>query len=215
MENRRKIHANKDIIRLVNIILNNEICISLIEDIKTLFYIQTMEKLDEIIKENSKLYSGNELEIINKIANCFKSLLNSNLSLDNIRGGFLELLVYTFLNKMYPHNEIFEEVRILYGNFKSNLTFDIVLNFNNDQYNAYECKFSPRYIKRKHIDNLSSLRRLKNIFPYLVVFENILKVKYEMGKLRNDTKRNEFNQILKDFEIISLEDFKNGYFYNY
>lgn len=61
-ENRMKIHANKDIVALVNIILNNEICISLVEDIKTLFYIQTKEKLDEIIEETKKLYSGEELE---------------------------------------------------------------------------------------------------------------------------------------------------------
>lgn len=107
LENRMKIHANKDIVALVNIILNNEICISLAEDIKTLFYIKTKEKLDEIIEENKKLYSGKELEIINKISNCFKSLLISKLSLDNVRGGFLELFVYAFLNKKYPKNEIF------------------------------------------------------------------------------------------------------------
>lgn len=101
-----------------------------------------------------------------------------------------------------------------YGSFTSNLSFDIVVDFNNNQYNAYECKFSPKYIKRKHIDNLSSLRKIENIFPYLVVFENILMVKHEIMKLREDTKKNEFNKLLKDFEIISLEDFKRGYFYN-
>lgn len=214
LKNREKIHKNKYIENLINIFLNDSSCINLIDDINSLFYIVNEESLNDFVQLHQTFYEGDELHNFNKISSCFKSLVNSNLSYTNIRGGFLEQLVYVFNCKKYPDDKVYKEIKVKADSFESNLTFDVGIRFNNNL-NVYECKFSKKFIERKHIDNLASMRKFKTITSCLIVFENKVEIDHTLKKLRNNTKKEEYNKILKSFQIITLDDFKNGYFHDY
>jgi len=126
--------------------------------------------------------------------------------MSNLRGIFLELLTYKFLQFTYSEKQINHESILIIGDFVTN-PIDFVIKRESD-IDCYECKFSSYSIKKNQIDIFIGLKN-KSIYlnVSLVLFES------RQDTLRILNSNNKINYILNEdkykINFINLEDFVN------
>lgn len=177
--------------------------------IRTLFYFKDSKKYEELYKNFITKYEWNidELSLIYNLFIEWKPF--EKYDLGECRGYFLELFSFKLLKEQYPKINIYEESRIKYMNYNSHvwdfiIILDSVINF-------YECKFSPRFIKRSHIDQmvgLTSVLEKSKIFLICYDFQELLIDSLYL--LQKETSSDRFNEILNKINIITIDDFNQG-----
>jgi len=145
-------------------------------------------------------------EIIFKIFTLFTNWIPyEKYNLGELRGNFLEFLSYNYLNDIYDKSIIYQESNIILKEYKSH-TWDIIVDSN--QLLLYECKFSSLSLKRSHINKMIGLKnKLEKVDIFLVFYESKLKVKNNIENLQENTKKYKFNDMLTEFNYITLENF--------
>lgn len=124
------------------------------------------------------------------------------------RGIFLEELTLKYLKTNYKNDTIYPESKIIIDNYSSH-TWDMIINLDK-YYKLYECKYSTYYLKRKHLDNMISLKnKLKNSRIYLVIYENKTLIDYVIKKLKMNTNKDIYEENIKKINIFTLENFVN------
>ena len=123
----------------------------------------------------------------------------------NAKGAFFEILTYILINKYCNYDEVFKETYIKYNDHP----FDIIVV--NHETNLLELKFSCRFLKINHLDNLVEFNN-NQIKCYLGSFDDPLKIKMKFKYLSKNSNlsSNEFNKIYSKINIISKNEFYNA-----
>ena len=123
-----------------------------------------------------------------------------------IRGIFLEKLTHHLLKKIYPNEKIYYESKIIIENYKSH-DIDFIMKIKNIL-KVYESKFSTKALKRHQLDNFGDLLdKYTYTEIFLVFFERKKEVQKTMNKYVRNTKRKNTIKLLKNINLITLENF--------
>ena len=128
--------------------------------------------------------------------------------LSQLRGIYLELIVYQLLKEKYPKDLIYQECYIKIGSYNSH-TWDILINLD-DYPKFYECKFTPHNLKRKHINEMIGLTK---ILPTSLIFLVSLKLRKRiLDKLftLKESHETNFTEKLEKINLITIEDFNKN-----
>ncbi len=129
--------------------------------------------------------------------------------LGQLRGSFLEELTLELLKDVYDDELIFQESKIILGDFQSHF-WDVIVIVD-DWVDAYECKFSSYSVNRGQLDDMVGLRNnLESSMIFLVVFQPKGAVIEILNTLKGNTSAEVYEKYLDKINIISLEDFSRG-----
>ena len=145
-------------------------------------------------------------DIIFDIYNIFIDWLPFEIyNMGELRGNYLELVSYRYMEEKYSET-IYKESNVTIAEYRSH-TWDLIIELNNSL-QLYECKFSPKSLKRNHINQMIGLKNKLDIsLLFLVLYDNKEIVEFNINQLREDTKKENYNQLLSNFNIITIENF--------
>lgn len=200
-------YKNKHINRLVDISLEH-LEDTIFEDILALI---TSYNLDEI-KEYFSLFKlkpyYNHDGVYHELQGIF-DLIYNDVNCDNLRGVFLELLVFRSLYKkygMYSNNSMSLECFVEIGDFKSSRTVDIFALCNYKGLVA-ECKLGHKYFEKHDIENLNKIFNYSNkiLSPFII---SLAPLSFIQDKLYNIVQEDDTNLWvhLDAINIISSEN---------
>lgn len=130
-------------------------------------------------------------------------------NLGECKGYFFELFTYKLLNRLYNENKLYLETSFKIGNYYSH-TWDIILKILNVYY-CYECKFSLKYFKRKHLNQMLSLKNnLNNSNLYLVTYHSLPLAKDCFERIKENTSKDKYENMLNQINLVTLDDFCRG-----
>lgn len=213
--NRKKFWEDENLNQFIDFLFKINVDEVLLKEIRILFSIYTKNNFTEALNSYRTLYESDaiKLKYFDEIESYFINFIDiySKDDFSHLRGAFLELFIYKFLlKKYYPFENIKRESQICIDSFVSTLTVDVAFFFKNCL-EAYECKFSSRFIKRNVLDNLYSIQKKCscNSKMCIVFFENKESVCYKIKSLIGNTNQETFSDILRNINFITLEDFTN------
>lgn len=211
LKNKEKLLEDQNLLNLIDLCLKKHLSIYDYLLIKDYFYLTSVNEYKNHFNDSKEFYTNiNNSKIIYKLFKEWKPYEHYNLG--ELRGNFLELLFYTILNNFYS-NTIFRESIIYLDDYKSH-TWDIIMKYKKIYY-LYECKFSSQSIKRSQINQMVGLNNRAKIFKmFLIFFESHDKIWDKLHELKYDTHFLKYNNMLKVFNIISLEDFADNNIFN-
>lgn len=143
------------------------------------------------------------LSIVDEIYN------NKNSS--NLRGTFLELLTFKFINKKFNIVDSNYDCFVKIDDFKSDRTVDVFGLYSNLKGIVCECKLSHNNFKDYHLSNLNNIYNNSNkiLFPYVISFSNYDMIMGALYKLVEEDNIN-LDVHMGNIKVISntnLEDF--------
>lgn len=155
LKTKEKFENDQYLIKLINITLN---CsnIHILNYINDMFYLKSQTEYEEKFNKHS-LAIKHDLNMLIEIYSIFQVWMPfEKYDLGELRGNFLEILTYEFIKKSNKNQlEILRETKINIGDYNSH-TWDIIVKLEKILH-CYECKFSPKTIKRKHLDQMISV----------------------------------------------------------
>ena len=203
-------YENEHLNQIVNLSLNN-IDNHLFFDILDLISEIPIKYID--LKINLfKNKHGNE-ELYDTIRNILISIY-SDINIDNLRGSFLELLIFKFLNKKYDdENNYISDLncKIRIFNYISVKTVDIFALCEKKGF-ICECKINQKYFDSNDLKNLNEIYNTsqKVLEPYIIT---LAPKKIIEDKLYEITLNDQSNVLVhwRDITIISIDEI-NSFF---
>lgn len=153
-----------------------------------------------------------DVTIYNDILSIFEKIFTETSS-SNLRGAFLELLTFKFINKKYnPYQSDFDCYVITNG-IKSEKTVDVFALCENFKGIVCECKLSHTNLKDSHLSNLNKIyhNSEKILVPYIIALSKRELVDEALNQIVENHDNNTF-VYLGEVNIISnsnLSDFFN------
>ncbi|MBR0473060.1 MAG: hypothetical protein IJI98_10235 [Methanosphaera sp.] len=182
--------------------------------IRYMFYSFSLDEYDEQLSLVN-IYYNESMEILTQIHLIFSEWKPfDKYNMGELRGAFLELFVYELLRSVYGLEHVYQESRIIIGDFKS-YTLDFIVQLE-DVFNMYECKFSVESFKRNHLNQLISIvNKYENCNLFVIFFQPYKKVYTIFDIIQESTSNEKFQKMLDKLTIITLDDFvKNNPFLN-
>lgn len=205
IKNKEKYFKDPYLNEITDLCINYSQNIHILNYIRLMLYFKNNEQYDKELSKAVIALSSYYKEII-LINDLFKKWQPFNkYDMGQLRGIFLELLIFKILKNNYPENIIKQETKILLEDYQS-YTWDFIVELTN-HLDCYECKYSPYSIKRKHIDQIvafSNKCQKSNIF--LACFTSKDKITDSLILLKENTKIDKFKENLKIINIISIEE---------
>lgn len=204
--NNHGFYKNKSINRLADISLEH-LSDELFNDIILLIKYRKIKYIDRIInlyKSKNEEYS----EIYDELKSLFH-LIYDNKQCDNLRGLFLELLIYKGLSKKYKMSkykwDIYLDGFVSVNGIKSKRTVDICLLFE-DNGLIGECKISHLFFEAHDIQNLNQIFHCseKKLKPYIISLADLDMLQDELFNIVKDETNIWCN--LENIELISVRD---------
>ena len=156
LHDRDKFYQNKYLNTIVDVSLDN-LGDKLFLMIVHLISHKNLKYVNRII-DLYKSHAGSE-EIFNKIKHCFDNIYRDEINKDNLRGAFLELLVYKFLNKKYSSQKTYESslhcIVEIFGN-RNYKTVDVFAFWGSEGF-VSESKISHKFFEKHDIENLNRI----------------------------------------------------------
>lgn len=206
LDNRNVLFENTFLNELTDIIIDNKKFRGTINFIRDMFYLKSIEEYDFALNRCLIGYANN-FQIFLDVYNLFKEYKPyKKYDLGLLRGRFLELLSYKYLKRLYDKDVIYSESKIKINDYESHF-WDIIIKLE-DILKLYECKFSSKTIKRSHLNSMLSLKnKIHQSEIYLTTFEHKDIVMDDLNDLICDTSQIKFDNMLKTFNYIYLEDY--------
>ena len=206
IKSKERFYKDSYLNQLIGIVVNYKGSFKIHNLVRDLFYLKTMDEYEELLTKYLRIYELHH-EIIYRIYNLFTNWLPFEIyNLGQLRGNYLELLSYKYLKQSYPSLKIHMESNILVNDFKSH-TWDLIVELP-ELLQLYECKFSPNSIKRHHINQMIALKnKLPNSSLFLVFYDINEWVTFNIKKLREDTQKDKYDDIIDNFTFITLDKF--------
>lgn len=179
--------------------LDNNVFLNIITLI-TLDTIDTVENMMPIIKSDPEC---SDTTVYDDVLNIFKEIHKSKHS-SNLRGAFLELLTFKFINKKYGPFQLDFDCYVITNGIKSEKTVDVFALCENFQGLVCECKISHNNFKEYHLSNLNTIFYNSNniLTPYIITFSSQNLIEKILIKIVQDDETNVYVH-LNDIHVIS------------
>lgn len=130
----------------------------------------------------------------------FDDYVNDFLSknIGNMKGPFLELLIYELIKEYCSYDEIYKECIVTYNGVENNHPYDILTQ--NKFIRFMDIKFSCHHLKPKHLRYLAEYLNEEGVESYLISLDSLSKI--------ND--KIDFLNFKKDISDQESEYFKNN-----
>lgn len=200
-------YNNKHVNRLVDISLEH-LGSPVFNDVLLLITSQNLDKIKKYFSLfKSKPYYDHD-ELYCELQWLF-DLIYNDVNCDNLRGVFLELLVFRSLYKkygIYSNNSMSLECFVEIGDFKSSRTVDIFALCNYKGLVA-ECKLGSKYFEKHDIENLNKIFNYSNKILSLFII-SLAPLRFIQDKLYNIVQEDDTNLWvhLDAINIISSEN---------
>lgn len=208
--NQNKFYMDGDLIRLVEISLENFNNI-IFEDILALIRTNNINIINSLFKKFESNYNDSNEEIYEELNQLINNIY-SKVEVDNLRGSFLELIVFKLLDMKY---DIILK-NFLYGidgyvwikGVKCKRTVDIFVMCDFFKGFVCECKINAEGFESHDINNLNDIFIASNeiLSPYVISLSSESFINEKLSELYHDDFSNAFvhGQYIK---IISLDNF--------
>lgn len=163
------------------------------------------------------LYKSREIgshEIYNNIEHCFDEIYSDEINKDNLRGAFLELLVYKFLNNKYSSEKRYESslhcIVEIFGNSDDYKTVDVFAFWGTEGFIS-ENKIGYKFFENHDIENLNKLYIDSKYYlkPYIITLATKSYIDAHLTELflKDSTNAWVFGGYIKVISADNLESF--------
>ncbi len=198
LHDRDKFYQNYEVNTLVDISLNN-LDNKLFLNILHLIQSRNLKFVHRKIDLYKSRVDEFQKEVYNNIGACFDIIYGDEVNKDNLRGAFLELLVYKFLNNKYSSEKEYKSslhcIVEIFGKSEDYKTVDVFAFWGTEGFIS-ENKISHKFFENHDIENLNKIYVDSEYYlkPYIVTLATKM-------------------YIDKKFEELFLDDSSNAWVY--
>ena len=210
LRSKKRFYKDKYLLELINIITKYKGTFKIHNFVRDLLYVKRLEEYDAILTKYLIIHNEHPT-IILQIYGLFTNWSPfETYNMGQLKGNYLELLSYSYMRQKYSQ-KIYEESNIILDNYQSH-TWDLILELNEKLY-LYECKFSAKILKRKHIDQMTGLKnRIPTSSLFLVIYDTNEIIKFNLKQLRKNTGKYKYDKIIHQINFITIENFTSNPF---
>ncbi|WP_407454394.1 hypothetical protein [Methanobrevibacter sp.] len=151
-----------------------------------------------------------DITIYDDILVLFNEIYNESYS-SNLRGAFLELLTFKFINKKFNPHQSDLDCYVVTSGIKSERTVDVFALCDNFKGMVCECKISHNNFRDYHISNLNNIFHGSNeiLAPYIVTCSSKKLITDKLIKIvrEHNTNRDVYLGHVKVISNSNLSDF--------
>lgn len=210
VDNSDKFYENEYLIELVDIALKNYDN-DFFDDILGFIMMGSKYEMLSILFKNKH---KSQEDLVNIILSLINNILNDN-QCDNLRGAFLELLIFNFLDKKYAIKKKDYDIDIncfvKIDDEKSDKTVDVFAHCMNNGF-ICEAKLRHENFTKDHISNLKKIFISSNniLSPYIVTLADRMHICNKLKKIVQEDYSN-FWVNLDDITVVSIDEL-NSFF---
>lgn len=177
-------HNDETAIYLSNLAFNSKEDI-LLDDIIAVFEMTNEDDRLEYLSRIKEYYlnKGTLLDFY-EFDEHVNKLLNKNIG--NIKGAFLELLIYNLIKNYCPFDELYKECKVTYKGIEKSHPYDIILLKNIVKF--IEIKFSCYHLKPTNLLDLVEYLNKENVEAYLISLDSLSKILDQIDLLKFQNK---------------------------
>ncbi len=177
-------HNDETAIYLSNLAFNSKEDI-LLDDIIAVFEMTNEDDRLEYLSRIKEYYlnKGTLLDFY-EFDEHMNKLLNKNIG--NIKGAFLELLIYNLIKNYCPFDELYKECKVTYKGIEKSHPYDIILLKNIVKF--IEIKFSCYHLKPTNLLDLVEYLDKENVEAYLISLDSLSKILDQIDLLKFQNK---------------------------
>lgn len=181
-------HDDESVIYLSNLAFNSQEYI-LLDDVISVFEMTNEEDRREYLSRIKKYYlNKGTLFDFQEFDEHVDKFLSKNIG--NIKGAFLELLVYKLIKNYCSYDELYKECKVIYNNGdEKDHPYDIIAIKN--IINFIDIKFSCYHLKPVHLNDLVEYLDEENVEAYLISLDTFSKIVDQINLLNFQNKISE------------------------
>lgn len=208
-DNHNKFFQDKYLNKLVDLSLENlenDVFLNII----TLIKLPNLENIKNIIPQFKLDPDCEDISVYDEILSIFNEIYNEK-EYANIKGSFLELLTFKFINRKYDVYKSDFDCYVELDGVKSDKTVDVFALCINLKGFICECKLSHINFKDYHLSNLNNIFKNSNdiLLPYIITFSNreLIRDKLITIVKDDDTNSDVYLGLIKIISNNNLSDF--------
>ena len=174
-------HNDKSIIYLSNLAFNSQEDI-LLDSIISMFEMSNEEDRLEYLSKIKEYYLNKGMEFdVKEFDENVDNFLSKNIG--NMKGTFLELLIYKLIKEYCSYDEIYKECKVTYNNTpEKNHPYDVITQ--NNIIKFMDIKFSCHHLKPSHLNDLVEYLDEENVEAYLISLDTFSKIENKINFLK-------------------------------
>lgn len=174
-------HNDKSIIYLSNLAFNSQEDI-LLDSIISMFELSNEEDRLEYLSKIKEYYLNKGMEFdVKEFDENVDNFLSKNIG--NMKGTFLELLIYKLIKEYCSYDEIYKECKVTYNNTpEKNHPYDVITQ--NNIIKFMDIKFSCHHLKPSHLNDLVEYLDEENVEAYLISLDTFSKIENKINFLK-------------------------------
>ena len=212
LHDRDKFYQNRDLNTIVDVSLDN------IGDNLFLMIIHLISRPNlKYIRKSIDRYQSradeSQKEVYNHVKHCFDKIYGDEVNKDNLRGAFLELLVYKFLNRKYSSEQFYVsslhcDVEI-FGNSDDYKTVDVFAFWGTEGF-VSENKIGPLFFEDNDVENLKKIYVDSEYYlkPYIITLATKSFIDKKLTELYLDDSSNIWVNG-EDITVVSADNIKS------
>ena len=174
-------HNDKSIIYLSNLAFNSQEDI-LLDSIIGVFEMPNEEDRREYLSKIKEYYLNKGMLFdVQEFDENVDNFLSKNIG--NMKGTFLELLIYKLIKEYCSYDEIYKECKVTYNNAdENNHPYDVITQ--NNIIKFMDIKFSCHHLKPSHLNDLVEYLDEENVESYLISLDTFSKIENKINFLK-------------------------------
>ncbi|WP_296889955.1 hypothetical protein [uncultured Methanobrevibacter sp.] len=195
-------HNDKSIIYLSNLAFNSQEAI-LLDSIISVFELPNEEDRREYLSKIKEYYLNKGMIFdVQEFDENVDNFLSKNIG--NMKGTFLELLIYKLIKEYCSYDGIYKECKVTYNNTdEKNHPYDVITQ--NNIIKFMDIKFSCHHLKPSHLNDLVEYLDEKNVESYLISLDTFSKIENKINflKFKNEISEEECEYFKNNLHFIT------------
>ena len=195
-------HNDKSIIYLSNLAFNSQEDI-LLDSIIAVFEMTNEEDRCEYLSKIKEYYLNKGMLFdVQEFDDNVDNFLSKNIG--NMKGTFLELLIYKLIKEYCSYDEIYKECKVTYNNTdEKNHPYDVITQ--NNIIKFMDIKFSCHHLKPAHLNDLVEYIDEENVESYLISLDAFSKIENKINflKFKNEISEEECEYFKSNLHFIT------------
>lgn len=174
-------HNDKSIIYLSNLAFDSQEDI-ILDSIISVFEMSNEEDRREYLSKIKEYYLNKGMIFdVQEFDENVDNFLSKNIG--NMKGTFLELLIYKLIKEYCSYDEIYKECKVTYNNAdENNHPYDVITQ--NNIIKFMDIKFSCHHLKPSHLNDLVEYLDEENVESYLISLDTFSKIENKINFLK-------------------------------
>lgn len=195
-------HNDKSLIYLSNLAFESPEDI-ILESIIAIFEMTNDEDRREYISKIKEYYLNKGLIFdVEEFDENMDDILSRNIG--NMKGTFLELLIYKLIKEYCSYDELYKECKVTYNNTdEKNHPYDVITQ--NNIIKFMDVKFSCHHLKPSHLNDLVEYLDEDNVESYLISLDTFSKIENKINflKVKNEISEEEYEYFKNNLQFIT------------